>query len=170
MMWLARFFLLYSSYSHAALDSSVSHRSTSPPSARKSAANRPWSGYRNMLWRISVIILPTRIWPLMRFPIRWASPTHHSSVNISSSSSAAHHRNTETGWKEGKINIEQHVKSNCCSHLQMVVLIDRSPMLLHIFHKPPSKNSTNHRIKVLQITEWNFYKSPNGTSTNHRFL
>ena len=39
MMWLARFFLLYSSYSHAALDSSVSHRSTSPPSARKSAAN-----------------------------------------------------------------------------------------------------------------------------------
>ena len=32
-------FFLYSSYSHAALDSSVSHRSTSPPSARKSAAN-----------------------------------------------------------------------------------------------------------------------------------
>ena len=39
MMWLACFFLLYLSYSHAALDSSVSHRSTSPPSARKSAAN-----------------------------------------------------------------------------------------------------------------------------------
>ena len=42
MMWLARFFLLYSFYIHPTatlLLISVSHRSTSPPSARKSAAN-----------------------------------------------------------------------------------------------------------------------------------
>ena len=29
-------------------------------------------------------------------------------------------------------------------------------------------NSTNHRMKVLQITERKFYKSPNESSINHR--